>query len=1004
MKSLRLAILIIFLPLMMQAKIFPIWKVRNFSVNDGLTQNTIYCIFQDSRGYIWTGTGDGLNLLNGNRIIRFRADGKDSCGLVHNAVRGIIEDKQENLIIGTEKGLSIFKNRRCFHNPASLLNKSIIPLTVTDNRALLWSQCEGLFWFDIKKESLTIADPDFNSFCKTNCVGLFSNQYLKPGELILKTSNGNFIFSINGGKAKPYVSENESHIYIDCDNTRWLFEAKGISRMGLNGNWDFISPFPDNFPFKFIKGITEADSSSILIGTYNSGIWMFDKTNQNIHSIILEGVNFSNRPSDLITCLFKDSPGNIWIGTDGNGLELFRPQENIFAHIHSIPWTNFNLGNEFCRSFLFLNDDILMISCFNNPLQAFDVKNFCFIPLYSIPCPPFKGLNINSMARYKDKVLIAGEDGLWSARFIITKDKVRLVNFKNISKKIARYLSIINDNEWIVNLEGEINHIQFINNEFRIVKRIQAWQWAQFSITGNSSITNNDIYITFNKDILSFSWPLKGILDTTKVFSLPDKVSKIFFIRSEENKRVIIGTNNGAYVYHNGSKFLQHLSTENGLVNNFIYSLLSDHRERYWCSSNQGISCIDLKNKEITNFGIINGIQSSEFNSGAFTEGPGGLMVMGGIRGFNLFYPDMIQDIKASCKIVLTSLSMNEVPLDPDYIGLPTATTYEHKSNNWWFEVSTLDYALPSSMQYSFFLEGYDDDWINTGSHNSIRYLHLPPGKYKLFARTAIANNQWGPAVSLFQFTILKPVYMRWWFINLMVILFIIIIFFVSRMYLRNKYLVQIHTLEKEKAVQGERLRISKDMHDDIGTGISQIAILSELAKKTSHIPETRQTVLDKISNVAGELIDNISNMIWITKPEYDNLESLVYYMREYAGSLFETTGINLHFRSPDNIPAVPLNNQVRRNIFLIFKETLNNILKHSEALSVKVNIENRKDGIYFIIEDDGIGFNPESKTSKGDGLDNMKKRATGSISNYSLQSAPGKGTRIEFCYNFKIT
>lgn len=377
-------------------------------------------------------------------------------------------------------------------------------------------------------------------------------------------------------------------------------------------------------------------------------------------------------------------------------------------------------------------------------------------------------------------------------------------------------------------------------------------------------------------------------------------------------------------------------------------------------------------------------------------------MVMGGVRGFNLFFPDEIHSLTDHAKVFLTDITLNEVSLETGYTGFPVNATYDYTSNNWWFEVAIKDYSLVSSVQYAFLLEGYDNDWINTGSHNSIRYLHLPPGKYKLYVKTATLNNTYGPPEFLYQFTILKPVYQRWWFICITILLGILLIYLILKIYLRNKYLIKIHTLEKEKAVQGERLRISKDMHDDIGTGISQIAILSELAKKTADIPETRQSVLNKISKVAGELIDNISNMIWITKPEYDNIGSLIYYMHEYSGSLFENSDIRLQFKSPENIPLIPVDNQARRNIFLIFKESLNNILKYSEAANISVQFEINDNLFSVRIKDDGKGFDIESSINKGDGLRNMKKRAEDCNGHLDIFSSPGNGAIIEFQMKIK--
>jgi len=994
MRRVRILLLFLLLPVLGFSKVFPVWKVRNFSVNEGLTQNTVYCIFQDHKGYIWVGTGDGLNLLNGHTVIRYRADSKDSCSIVHNAVRGIIEDATGNLLIGTEKGLSILKARTCFYSPKVLRNKSVIPVLSQNHKVLLWFQCEGLFWFDLKTEILRSADMEFSAFCKTKCVGLFTSVELADGNRVFRTSYGNFMYNRNTGKITPYVLADEASLFVDSEKNLWQIDEHGLSKT-TSGKRQAVTLMPEPLNYTYIKGFVEADASTLVFGAYKNGLWMFDKADGSVYPVIREGVNFTNKPSDLITCLFKDNSGNIWIGTDGNGLELYRPRENLFMHIHSIPWTDFNLGSEFCRAFAFLSGHHLLIASFNSPLIVYDIHKNRFIPVKSEGNSVFRGLHINSMISSGNQLLFAGEDGLWSAQAEILSDQIILSRINQISKGSSRSITRYGSDEWVVNVEGEIYNLKLRNNEFTIINTLKAWQWTLLNpVRGGHSPPN--LILNRNNEVVLASNPFMPTSDTTILFRFPAEASKTFFIRHLSDNTLISGTNYGAFFYTFKGDLVQHYTTSNGLVNNFIYCLLPDKSGRLWCSSNGGIACIDRQQKQIYNFSVQHGIQSPEFNSGAFLEGPGGLLIMGGIRGFNLFYPDNIQTIYRQSALRLTALSLNERPLKADYQDLPEHTIYSYSDNNWWFEVSNMDYTLPSSQEYAFMLDGYDEEWIYTGTHNSIRYQHLPPGKYRFLARTSEIHNAFGPSHVLFQFTIAKPVWQRWWFILISITTIFGITFLVARIYLRNKYLIRIHQLEKEQAVQGERLRISKDMHDDIGTGISQIAILSEIAKKTSHIPETNNTVLEKITRVSGELIDNISNMIWITKPEYDNLESLIYYLREYAGSLFENTGIAIRFELPGTIPSIPVNHQVRRNLFLVYKEALNNILKHAIATEVRIQFEVISPDLGIVILDNGVGFDPVAeRLHGGDGLSNMQKRVEESHGSISLDSAKGKGTRI---------
>lgn len=995
MRHICIFLMLVILPFSGIARVFPVWKVRNFSVNEGLTQNTVYCIFQDSRGYIWVGTGGGLNLLNGHTITAFRSETGDSCSLIQNSVRGIVEDTAGNLLIGTEGGLSVLKNRKCFYAPKILRNKAVIPLEVQQNRLLIWLQCEGLFWFDLRTEILQAIDPEFNAFCKKECVGLFTSLIIPESGRILRTNFRDFRVSFSAGKIFPYALDKETAVFVDSRNRYWQLNPEGLYAVMPGNRPVFKCPNPGRLGNLMIKGCTDADSSALLFGTYQQGIWMYSPEYHELLPVIREGINFTNRPSELITCLFRDVSGNIWIGTDGNGLELYRPEENLFAHIHSIPWTNFNFGSEFSRAFHFPDDQTLLIANFNSPLQAFDIRNYRPIPLEIRSKSAFKGQNITALGGEGRNLLIASEEGLFQAEIHQRNHGIFVEALRCLSPLASRYIHSVSKNEWVVNVGGETWRLQRDATGFRIMSKMPTWKWTNYSSLYPGQ-PGSPLILNYNKKILQANPPFSGKPDTTFLFSLPPEAGKIYLTRSWQRYQIITATSNGIYFHDRKGRVVQHMNTNNGLTNNYIYSLISDRQQRLWCSSNNGIMCVDPRDSRVINYSVMNGIQSSEFNSGAWAEGPDGLVVMGGIRGFNLFYPDETGLKVPNTKLVLSALSLNDQAMDPDYIGIGADHTFAYYQNNIWFEVSCTDYSHPASHEYAFLLEGYDEEWVYTGTHNSIRYQHLPPGNYHLKVRTGHVHNGFGSPMILYQFRILKPVYQRWWFLLLVTVTGLSIILFILRIYLRNKYLQRIHALEKEQAVQGERLRISKDMHDDIGTGISQIAILSEIAKKTAHLPETGTSVLEKISKVAGELIDNISNMIWITKPEYDNLESLVSYLREYAGSLFDNTGIALRFDLPAELPAIPVHHQLRRNLFLVYKEALNNILKHAGASAVQIRFELIESDFGLFIMDNGKGFNLTREQKRGgDGLGNMQKRLEECRGSFVLDSSPGKGCRI---------
>ncbi len=254
----------------------------------------------------------------------------------------------------------------------------------------------------------------------------------------------------------------------------------------------------------------------------------------------------------------------------------------------------------------------------------------------------------------------------------------------------------------------------------------------------------------------------------------------------------------------------------------------------------------------------------------------------------------------------------------------------------------------------------------------------------------------------------LVPLYIRapWWrsgwsygvYSLVLLIIFGLIFRYVERQRLNRR----IAALEREQHIQKERNRISRDMHDEIGALLTEISILTELARR---IPGQRDNYLDQISSLSGQVIDNMGQIIWAVNPKNDSLDNLIAYIRRYAVKTLEVAGIKVSFASPENIPPYPMSAEARRNIFLVVKEALHNTVKHSKATSVDVKIVLTEGRLSITMQDDGVGFDPGQKSEHGNGMHNMRTRIEAIGGTFRIDSAPGDGTivRLEVtCTSFE--
>jgi signal transduction histidine kinase len=209
--------------------------------------------------------------------------------------------------------------------------------------------------------------------------------------------------------------------------------------------------------------------------------------------------------------------------------------------------------------------------------------------------------------------------------------------------------------------------------------------------------------------------------------------------------------------------------------------------------------------------------------------------------------------------------------------------------------------------------------------------------------------------------------------------------------------------LEHQHAVEKERLRISKDMHDEVGASLTRISILSALAKKQQTEPLKAQQTIEQISEISGGVIDEMSEIIWAMNPRNDTLDSFTSYIRQYASTYLESAGIDGKFLFPDEIPSRPMSSELRRNLFLVIKEALHNIVKHSHAETVNLNLYIDHNNISIEITDNGKGFMTGTRNGTGNGLINMQKRMEDIDGQFEISSETGKGSKIKLSVSLLI-
>ena len=302
------------------------------------------------------------------------------------------------------------------------------------------------------------------------------------------------------------------------------------------------------------------------------------------------------------------------------------------------------------------------------------------------------------------------------------------------------------------------------------------------------------------------------------------------------------------------------------------------------------------------------------------------------------------------------------------------------------FSISFTLTGMPQSdtLVYSYKLDGAEKDWMQTPKPITVNYTLLPPGSYTFLVKAQNQNKTFSTAITKLPILIRIPFWLSWWFILLCCLLFTSIIYYFHR-----------QSVNRILAIEAIRQKVARDLHDDMGSTLSTINILSMMAKnKLGEDPVKASEFLSKISDNSSRMMEAMDDIVWSINPANDSMDKIVARMRGFATEVLEAKDIDLSFNVTGDIHSIHLDMEQRRDFFLIYKEAINNIAKYAHCKKVSISLLSSPHMLALTIEDNGVGFNVESADT-GNGLSNMRKRAENFGDNFSIQSQQGHGTTV---------
>ncbi|HTY60243.1 MAG TPA: two-component regulator propeller domain-containing protein, partial [Bacteroidota bacterium] len=934
---------------------------------------------EDGNGDLWIGTlNGGLSRYAPERgeFRSFVHDAADSSSLSNNNVTAICRGTDGGIFVGTwGGGLQRFDRA---HNRFTR-----IPLA-SDRVRCLYSDRAGSLWVGTWN-GLEVIDPGGRHAAR------YVHDARDPGSL-----SGDRIISLYEDPAGSMWVGTFDDGLDRFDRLRHRFFSHPHTADGIH------SPGSDA-----IRCLSGDAGGRVWVGTLDAGLDRFDPASGIFTHFHADTFDPDGLPSNRIFSLFSDRTGALWVGTGDAGVGRYDPLAHHFAHYKTDPSRPGSLSNNVARAILETARGDLWVGTFGGGLNRRKPGEDAFTHFAHDRKDPSSLASNAVLALFEDSrhVLWIGTADAGLDR--LDPDRRGFTHFRHDPRDTASLsndavMTITQDrsgNLWIGTSGGGADRLGRSSGKFTHFRPGRDGETGGNNVWAIHEDRSGSLWMGTWGEGLYRCDPATGRY-TAYLHNpgMPGSLSNntVWSIYEDAEGILWLGTwGGGLNRFDPRTGTFRAWTEKEGLANNVVYGILPDDRGNLWLSTNKGVSKFSPGAGSFRNYDALDGLQADEFNQGAYCRGRNGTLYFGGVNGIAAFHPDSLRDNPEPPPIVITGFQVFNRPLFPDAIpGADGAVTLSSGDNFFSLEFAALNYTAPEKNLYAYRLEGLERDWVYSGSRRYVSYAHLRGGDYVFRVKGSNSDGTWNEEGISLRLHIDPPFYLTWWFLLA-----------AAASVASGTYALYRMRLVKLLDLERLRTRIASDLHDDIGSGLTRIAVLSDVAARQAESlreasataggdPDQVTHAIGKVGTIARELIDAMSDVVWSIDPRHDSVESLMHRVKVYALELCEARNIALTFETLGEKDPPALSPEVMRELLLVAKEAVTNIVKHSGCAGARIRLVAGKREISLDVEDDGKGFAAASPRA-GNGLESMRARAAKAGGTFTVDSAPGRGTRI---------
>jgi ligand-binding sensor domain-containing protein/signal transduction histidine kinase len=966
----------------------PPFIVDVWSTKEGLPQNSVISVIQTGDGYLWLGTLNGLVRFDGNRFTVFNQN--NTPGLNSDRIVYLFEDSHTNLWVGTDTaGVALVQDGKV---------KSF-DIGRAGHEGRLLSACEdatGAVWLytadahlgRYQNGKLEILNLNFNSPAICRMIIAEKSGPLWIGEYGVGEPWGQ-IFSFQPSNFHPPALPIDQLIRVEKLDFILAEQRTGSWRL-INGRvqkWNATQPEKDFGPYPWgnatVTSACEARDGNLIVGTLGAGVFWYEADGKCRQISKEQGLS-----SALVLSLCMDREGNLWVGTDGEGLDrIKRKIFDIPAEHHS--WVVQSIsGDEFGGLWTAFNAHGVTY-WFTNSAQDFGVGRgsnawtvlvdrkqqvwvgtlgeglFQFQTDHFQPVPGVEILGQQIFALLEDHAgqLWAGaQNGLarWNGqgwKIYTTHDGLS----ENIVRAIAE------------DAEGNL----WIGTESQGLNFLKAGKFISIQAAGNGLPGNDISCLYLDRD---------GVL--------------------------WVGTSGHGLARFYKGKWTRY-STDNGLASNSIDYIIEDSAGCLWIGSNAGLMRIQKQSLNEFAGGTAlliscrtyvetDGLPTRECSAGsqpAACRTRDGRLWFPTTKGLVLVNPADLKPNRQPPLVMIESVHVGgrEQKTNRFSPAWRQSVTIPPGHEQLEIHYTALNFPAPREVQFKYRLEGHETAWTEAGDTRVAYYNKVPPGNYRFHVIACNEDRVWNETGDVLEVAVQPQFWQTWWFRAAVILCLVGTVVAVVRYLSTQKLRRRLQLLEQQEALEKERSRIARDLHDQLGANLTQVALLSEMAEADKNSPAEIESHAQQISQTARETTRSLDEIVWAVDPSNDTLEGLTNYVCKYAQEYLALAGLRYRAEVPVQLPAITIPPEVRHNVFLAFKEAVNNVVKHAQASEVRVRLQLQPGNFALSIEDNGrgMGGRDANATPARNGLRNMRKRMEDIHGEFSINPGTGGGTIV---------